>query len=75
MAQNATRAEPRAWSWAAVGVNSQRARGTAGSREEAVAEALASVGPLLLLEIRDAAGNVTRLGKVVDGQELPGTMA
>ena len=75
MARNASRVEPDAWSWAAVGVNSQRARGTAGSREEAVTEALACVGPLLLVEIRDATGNVTRLGKVVDGQELPGTTA
>lgn len=75
MARNASRVAPNVWSWAAVGVDSRRARGTAGSQEEAVAEALASVGPLLLVEIRDAAGNVTRLGKVVDGQELPGTTA
>jgi hypothetical protein len=71
--QRARQTEPDAWSWAAVGVNSRRARGTAGSQGEAVAEAVAKLGPLLLIEIRDPAGSVTRLGKIVDGNELPTT--
>ncbi|GEJ55427.1 hypothetical protein AMYX_01680 [Anaeromyxobacter diazotrophicus] len=75
MARSAARAEPDVWTWAAVGVNSQRARGTAESRDEAVSQAIARVGPLQLVELRDPSGNVTRLGKLVDGRELPGTAA
>jgi hypothetical protein len=75
LALDGTKALPQPWSWAAVGVDSRRARGRSASREEAVAEALASVGPLMLLEIRDPDGDVMRLGKLVDGRELPGAAA
>ncbi len=75
MALDAKRPEPQSWSWAAVGVNSRRARAEAASRDEAVAEAIAAVGPLLLVEIRAPDGSVTRLGKLVDGRELPGAGA
>ena len=75
LALDAKRAEPQLWSWAAVGVNSRRARGAAASRDEAVADAIAAVGPLLLVEIRTPDGNVTRLGKLIDGRELPGPAA
>jgi hypothetical protein len=73
LALDARRAEPQPWSWAAVGVNSRRARGEAASRDEAITEAIAAVGPLLLVEIRAPDGNVTRLGKLIDGRELPGS--
>jgi hypothetical protein len=75
LALDARRTEPQLWSWAAVGVNSRRARGEATSRGEAVTEAIAAVGPLLLVEIRGPDGGVTRLGKLVDGRELPGSAA
>ncbi len=75
LALDARRAELHRGPGAAVGVNSRRARGEAASRDEAVAEAIAAVEPLLLVEIRAPDGNVTRLGKLVDGRELPGAGA
>lgn len=73
MAENARQAELERWSWAAIGTSSRRARGTARSRSEALSEAVASVGRVMLAELRDPSGNTIRVGKLVDGNELPAT--
>jgi len=54
------------WAWAAVGMDSRRARGAAATEEESIQSAVAAVGPLLLIELRDPEGTVTRRGCIVE---------
>jgi len=62
-------AEPN-WAWAAIGVDSRRARGTSQSAGEAMASAIAAVGELMLLELRGPDGCVKRCGKIVERTNL-----
>jgi hypothetical protein len=61
--------ESRRWAWAAIGVDSSRARGNAETAEDAVASAIAAVGELTLLELRGPDGTVRRSGRIVERAE------